>query len=80
MSPVTTATSTPPVRVVCSRASPIITTVSVATTFVVLVASDQHDVVLPPHLIIREKMRGFVGLTTVLQQHQHQSQMPSQAM
>ena len=44
-----------------------------------LTAKGQHDVVLPPQLILRDMMRGCVGLITVLQKQQSQSQMPSQA-
>ena len=39
----------------------------------------QYDVVLTPQLILRDTMRGAVGLTTVLQPQHSQSQMPSQA-
>ena len=47
-------------------------TISVGQTTLV-----PHDVVLPPQLILRGTMRGSPGLTTMLQQHQSQSQMPS---
>ena len=40
-------------------------------------ASGRYDVVLPPPLILRDTIRGVVGLATVPQQ-QPQSQMPSQ--
>ena len=63
----------------CSRASSITTSVTMAPTSVGLAASDWHDVVLPPQLIPRDTMRGPVGHATVPQQWQPQSQMPSQA-
>ena len=77
MSPVTATTTTPPVTVVCHGASPITLTVTMAPTSVGLAASDQLDMVLPPQLIPRDTMRDSVGLTTVPQQQQLRSQMPS---
>ena len=66
MSQVTAITTTPPVTVVCFRASPIAITVMMADTAVGLVAVGQHDVVLLPQLILRDTMRDVVGLSTVL--------------
>ena len=43
-----------------------------------LAALGQHDVVMPPQLILRDTFRASIGLTTVLQQQQPQSQMFSQ--
>ena len=75
-----TATNTaPPLTVVYSWASPITLTVSMASTFVGLAALDQHDVVLPPQLNLRDIIRSYVGLISVLQQQQPQYQMSSQA-
>ena len=51
-----TTTTTLPVTVVCLGASSIPMTVTTAATTVDLVASDQHDVVLLPTLILRDKM------------------------
>ena len=76
---VTTATTVPPVTVVCSGPSPITMAVIMASIPVVLPASGQNDVVLPPWLIPRDTVWGSVGLTTMMQQQQTQSQMPSQA-
>ena len=75
---VTVSTTTPPVTVVCSRTSPTTVTVRMAPTSVDSVASGLHDVVVPPQLILRNT-GGSVDLTTVLQQKQYKSQMPSQA-
>ena len=72
-------TTTPPVTVVCPRASVITRTATVAPSSVDLAASDQHYVVLPPQLILRNTVRNSVGLTTLLQWEQPQSQMNSQA-
>ena len=53
-------------------------TVTIAPTSIGLaVALSQHDVVLLPPLILRDTMKGVVGLTTV-QQQKPQFQMPSQ--
>ena len=49
-----------------------------APTSVGLAEWGQHDVVLPPQVIPRDTMRGFVGLAMVPQQQQPQFQMPSQ--
>ena len=76
---VTTTTTTPPVTVVCSRAVLITVTVTLVPTSVGQTAMDQNDVVLPPQFILGDRMRASVSLTTMLQQHQPQSQMPSQA-
>ena len=54
-------------------------TATMDPTSVALTTLGQHDVVLPLQLIQRDTMRGSVGLTTMLQQQQSQSQMPSQA-
>ena len=74
MKTITTAT----VTVVCSRVVPITMTVTLAPNSVGQTALSQHDVILLPHLIPRNTMRVFVGLTTVLQQQKPQYQMPSQ--
>ena len=79
MSPFTVTATTLPVRIVCFRVSPFTMTVAVASTSVSLAAATQHDVVLPPQLILRDTVRGSVSLTTVLQQQQPQYKMPSQA-
>ena len=50
-------------------------TFTVAATSVGLATSGQHDVVLPPKVIMRDTVKGSVGLATV----PPQSQMPSQA-
>ena len=78
MSQVTATTTTPLMTVVCSRAFPISTTVKMALTFVGLEPLGQHDVVLPPQLILTEKMKDSIRITTVLPQQQPQSQKPSQ--
>ena len=70
ISPVNATTTTPPVTVVFSRASPITITVTMALTSMGLATSGQHDVVLPPQLILRDALRGSVGLVTVLMQKQ----------
>ena len=44
-----------------------------------LTALGQHDVALLPQLILRDTVRGSLGIATVLQQQQPQSWMPSQA-
>ena len=69
----------PSVTAVCSKASPITMTITMAPTSVGLAVLDHHDVVLPPQLIPWDTMRDSVGLTTVLQQQQSQSEMPCQA-
>ena len=85
MSQVTATTSTPPINV-CSGASPITMNV---TWFLLmwtsqhwvsmdLAAFSQHDVLLLPPLTLRDTMKGYVGLTTMPQQQQPQSHMPSQ--
>ena len=78
MSQATLTTTTPPVTFVYSSASTKTTTVTMAPTSLGQTAAlYQHDV-LPSPLILRDTIRGLVGLATVLQQHP-QSQMPSQA-
>ena len=57
MSAFTATTTTSPVTVVYSRSSLISMTVTVAPTSVGLVASGQHDVVLPPQLYLRDTVR-----------------------
>ena len=76
---VTATTITEPVTVVCTRASLITMTVTVVPNSVGLAASGQHNVVLPPQLILRETMRGSLEHTVVLQQQQPPSQKPCQA-
>ena len=67
-----TATTTPPVIVVYSSTSPITVTVTMAPTSVFSAVLCQHDVALPPQLVLRDIKRGFVGLPTVLVQQQPQ--------
>ena len=75
----TVMTITPPVTVVCSGTSSLLSTVTMAPSLMGLPAtSGQHDVDLPPLLTTRHS-RGVVGLVTVPQQ-QSQSQMPLQFM
>ena len=76
MSLVMMTTITPPVTVVCSRASPVTMTVTIAPTCMGLAASGQHDVVLLLQVIPKDTLRGSVGLATVPPQQQPQSQMP----
>ena len=57
MSLVTVANTNLPVTVMCLRPSPITMTVTVAPTSVGLPALSQHDVVLPPQLILRDTKR-----------------------
>ena len=75
----TTTATIPPVTVTCSRVSLLTTTVTLAPTFVDQTKLGQHDVALLPQLISRDTLRGFVGLTTMPQQQQPWSQIPSQA-
>ena len=75
MSQVIATTTTPPVKVVCSKESPITMIVIMAATSVGLAAS----VVLPPQVIPRVTVRGSFGLITLPQWQQPQSQKPSQA-
>ena len=75
---VTTTATTPLVTVVCSSASLITTAFMMAPTSVGLTTLGLHDVVLSPQLIQRDTMTGSVGLTTLPQQQQTQSQVPSQ--
>ena len=65
--------------VVCSSALTTAMTVTMAPSFVGLTSAlIQHYVILLPPLILRDTVRGDVGLATVPQQESH-SQMPSQA-
>ena len=66
MSQVIVTTTTPPVTVVASASTPAVT-VRMASTSMGLAASDQHDMVLPLSLILRDTIRGTIGLTTVMQ-------------
>ena len=75
---VTTTTTSEPVTVVCSTAVLIIMKVMLASTSVGQ-TSVQHDMLLLPQLIPRDTVKGSADLTTMLQQQQPQSQMPSQA-
>ena len=78
MSQVTgTTTTTPPVTVVCSRTPPITMAVKMASISIGLAASDQHDGILPQQLIQKDTVWSSVGITTLPQQQQSQSQMPS---
>ena len=61
-------TTTPPVTVVCYRASAITMTVTMASTSVGLATFGWYDVVLPLEMIQWDRMRGYVGLTIVPQQ------------
>ena len=73
------STTISPVTVVCSSA--LVTTVTVTVAFPCVqlaTALCQHDVALPPSLILRSTVRGVVGLGTVPQQ-KPQSQIPYQA-
>ena len=79
LSHATATTNTPTVTVVCSRTSPIIMMVIMAATSVGSNVSGWHDVVLSPQFIQVDTMRGSVCLSTVLQQQQPQSEVPSQA-
>ena len=77
MSEANATTITPPVTAVCSGASSLTMTVTMALTLMGLSATlGQHDKVLPPPMTLRDT-RGVSGLATVLQQ-QPQSKMPSQ--
>ena len=75
----TTATTILPVTVVYSGVSPITTTDMMTPTSVAPPTWVQHDLVLPPKMILGDKMKGSAGLTTMLQQKQLQSKMPSWA-
>ena len=62
------AMTTPPVTVLCSSTLSHITTVTMAPTLKGPPATlGEHDVILPPLLILRDT-RGVFGLATVLQQ------------
>ena len=76
--PVPTISTTPPVTVLCSGASPLTMTVVMAPFSVGVTTLSQQDVVMLPQFILRDTFRVSVGLTTVLEQ-QPQSQMPSGA-
>ena len=78
-SQVTLTTATPPVTVACPRTTSITATVIMTVIFVSLAGFGQHGVVLLPQLILRDTIRGSVGLTTVPQQQPCMLQMPSKA-
>ena len=70
-------TTTPPVTVVYSGTSSLLMMVTMASTLMELPAIfNQHDVVLPPLLILRDT-RG-VGVLAIVPQQQPQFQMPLQ--
>ena len=74
----TATTTTPPVTVVCSSTLSVFTTVTMAATLMGQPATlGQHNVVLPPLLMLMET-RSVVGLTTMSQQ-QPQFKIPLQA-
>ena len=62
-----TTTTTPLVTVMCLGASLIMTTVTLDPTFVGQTTLGQHIVALSPKLILRNTVRGFDCLNTVLQ-------------
>ena len=69
MSQVTVTTTTPPTTVVCSGAATTTKTLTMLPTHEGQEAAlCQHDVVVPPYLMLMDTMRCIVGLTTVLQQ------------
>ena len=76
---VATSTTTPPVTGMCSGVSLMTMTAKMALSPLSQTTASWHDVVLPPLLIPRDIMKGSVGLTTILQQQQPESHMPSQA-
>ena len=74
-----TVITTNHVTVVFSRASTTTMPVTVASTSMELAVSlGQHNLVLLPPLILRDEIRGVLGLASMPQQ-QPQSHMPSQA-
>ena len=75
---VTTTTTTAAVTV-CSRVIFKTMMVMLSSNSLGKTMSGQHDVVWPLQLILKDTVRGSVGLTTMLQQQQSQSQIPSQA-
>ena len=77
---VTTTTVTQPVTVVCCGSSLITVTVMLGPTFVSQMTSGNHDMFLPPQLIMRNTVRGTAGLSTMPWQQQPQSQMPSHSI
>ena len=77
MSQATVTTTTPPLTILCSRAMIIAMMIMLALTYVGQTTLRQHNVVLPPWLILRDKRRGSVGLNSILQQQPHM-QMPPQ--
>ena len=80
MSKVTVTTTAPLAAVLCSSASTITITFTMAPTSVGLIAVlGQHEVILPPVLILRGTLRSVAGLVTVPQQ-QPQSEMLSWAI
>ena len=74
MSQVTMTTTTSPVTVVCSGAMLITVMVILAPTSVGQTALGQHDVVLPPQLILRDTLSDSAGLAIMPQHHLLQSQ------
>ena len=62
VSPATSTSTTPPVTFMCSRTSPTSMSVTIAAISVVLVALGEHEVVLPPHLILRDTVKGICQL------------------
>ena len=58
--PTMAMTTTPPVTVVCSGMSSLLSVVTMAPSLMELPTSGQHDVVLPPPLTPRHS-RGFIG-------------------
>ena len=76
---VTFTTTTPPVTVVCSRPTLITTMVMLAPTFVGLMTSNHHDVVLLSLFIVRDRMGSSAGHITMPKQQQPKYQMSSQA-
>ena len=61
-----TTTTTSLVIVVCSRVALITVTVMLVPTSLGRITSGQQDVILPPHLIAKDAMRGSASLTNVL--------------
>ena len=78
MSHVTGTTTTPSLASVPFASTRIIT-MMMASTSMGLAAVLDHDVDLLLPLIPRDKVSGAIGLTTVQQQQQPESKMPSQA-
>ena len=76
---VTSTTTSQSMTVMCSSATPSTMTVMMTPTSMGLTALGQHDVVLPPQLILRDTMRVSVDLATMPQQQLPQSQILSYA-